>query len=78
MKPTTIYLHIGHGKTGTTAIQSALALSADHLKHKKILYPMTAEERAKANSLKGADFVDMGLPSYGESTSQKQKNAFSI
>lgn len=37
-----------------------------------------AEEKAKASSLKGADFVDMGLPSYGESTSQKQKNAFSI
>jgi len=35
-----VYLHIGHGKTGTSYIQSSLALSRERLIEKGIQYPI--------------------------------------
>ena len=45
---TKLFLHIGHGKTGTSAIQSALAMATKELLSNKILYPIEAIEREKA------------------------------
>ena len=45
---TKIILHAGHGKTGTSAIQSALAISADALLKKGIRYPIDPNERQRA------------------------------
>ncbi|MCH1458014.1 MAG: hypothetical protein L7T86_03935, partial [Synechococcus sp. MOX_bin73] len=35
-----LFLHIGHGKTGTSAIQSSLAIASDELSKKGISYPI--------------------------------------
>ena len=43
------YLHIGHGKTGTTAIQSAFAIAQEDLLRHKIEYPIPLIEREKAS-----------------------------
>ena len=45
---TKIVLHAGHGKTGTSAIQSALAISADTLLKNGINYPIDTNERQRA------------------------------
>ena len=45
---TKIVLHAGHGKTGTSAIQSALAISADALLKNGINYPIDPNERHRA------------------------------
>ena len=45
---TKIVLHAGHGKTGTSAIQSALAISADELLKSGINYPIDPIERRRA------------------------------
>ena len=45
---TKIVLHAGHGKTGTSAIQSALAISADALLKNGIHYPIDPNERQRA------------------------------
>ena len=45
---TKIVLHAGHGKTGTSAIQSALAISADALLKNGINYPIDPNERQRA------------------------------
>jgi flagellar biosynthesis GTPase FlhF len=37
-----------------------------------------AEQREQENNLKGADFVDMSLPSYGDASKGKAKSAFSL
>ena len=47
----TTYIHIGHGKTGTTAIQSALALSREKLRESGIIYPIKKEIATKAELL---------------------------
>lgn len=47
-----LYIHIGHGKTGTSAIQAALATHVDKLKQIGILYPVAEEARKEAASLK--------------------------
>lgn len=47
----TTYIHIGHGKTGTTAIQSALALSREELRASGIIYPIKKEIATKAELL---------------------------
>ena len=47
----TTYIHIGHGKTGTTAIQSALALSREELRASGIIYPIKEEIANKAEQL---------------------------
>lgn len=49
MKKTKIVLHAGHGKTGTSAIQSALAISADALLENGIYYPINPLERERAS-----------------------------
>lgn len=41
--PRAIYMHIGHGKTGSSFLQSALALSADQLRDHNICYPLAAD-----------------------------------
>lgn len=43
------YLHIGHGKTGTTAIQSAFAIAQEDLLRYQIEYPISFIEREKAS-----------------------------
>ena len=43
------YLHIGHGKTGTTAIQSAFAIAQEDLLRHEIEYPIPLIEREKAS-----------------------------
>ena len=45
---TKIVLHAGHGKTGTSAIQSALAISTDALLKNGINYPIDPNERQRA------------------------------
>jgi len=45
---TRIVLHAGHGKTGTSAIQSALAISTDALLKNGIQYPIDPNERQRA------------------------------
>ena len=50
MAKTRIVLHAGHGKTGTSAIQSALAISADALLKNGIRYPIDSNERQRATS----------------------------
>lgn len=47
-----LYIHIGHGKTGTSAIQAALAIHADRLKEAGILYPISQGARDAAAQLK--------------------------
>lgn len=44
----TLYLHVGHPKTGSSSLQSALALSADSLKDAGILYPDMTNHFARA------------------------------
>ena len=51
MPKTKLFLHIGHGKTGTSAIQSALAMAAEDLLGQQILYPIEPIEREKAARL---------------------------
>ena len=51
MKKTKLFLHIGHGKTGTSAIQSALAIASDNLRHKGINYPIDSSLRDRASRL---------------------------
>ena len=45
---TKIFLHIGHGKTGTSAVQSALAIAADKLIKSDINYPINSALQQKA------------------------------
>ena len=44
-----LYLHIGHGKTGTSATQSAFAIAQEDLLRHQIEYPITLIERKKAS-----------------------------
>ena len=48
MAKTKIVLHAGHGKIGASAIQSALAISADELLKSGINYPIDPIERRRA------------------------------
>ena len=49
MKKTKLFLHIGHGKTGTSAIQSALAIASDDLAKRGINYPIQQSLRDRAS-----------------------------
>ena len=49
--PFTTFIHIGHGKTGTSATQSALALIRKKLRALGIIYPIQEEIAAKAEQL---------------------------
>ena len=51
MKKTKLFLHIGHGKTGTSAIQSSLAIASDNLRGKGINYPIRSTLRDRASRL---------------------------
>ena len=51
MKKTKLFLHIGHGKTGTSAIQSALAIAAEDLSKIGTYYPISKSLRDKASHL---------------------------
>ncbi len=44
-----LYLHVGHGKTGSSFIQSSLSLSIDQLMRNKITYPISEKNKAKAS-----------------------------
>ena len=51
MKKTKLFLHIGHGKTGTSAIQSALAIASEELAKRGISYPIQPSLRDRASRL---------------------------
>ena len=51
VKKTKLFLHIGHGKTGTSAIQSALAIASDDLAKRGINYPIQQSLRDRASRL---------------------------
>ena len=51
MKKTKLFLHIGHGKTGTSAIQSALAIASEELAKRGINYPIQPSLRDRASRL---------------------------
>ena len=51
VKKTKLFLHIGHGKTGTSAIQSSLAIASKNLLHKGINYPIDSSLRDRASRL---------------------------
>ena len=51
MKKTKLFLHIGHGKTGTSAIQSSLAIASNDLAGQGISYPIQQSLRDRASRL---------------------------
>ncbi len=51
MKKTKLFLHIGHGKTGTSAIQSSLAIASNDLAAQGISYPIQQSLRDRASRL---------------------------
>ena len=51
MEKTQLFLHIGHGKTGTSAVQSSLAIASDELSKKGIRYPIQQSLRDQASRL---------------------------
>lgn len=51
MNKTKLFLHIGHGKTGTSAIQSSLAIASEKLAALGIEYPINAKLRDRASQL---------------------------
>ncbi|WP_114964501.1 hypothetical protein [Alkalilacustris brevis] len=54
--PDCICIHAGHGKTGSSYIQSSLALSQERLAEQGLFYPIGAEDRARA----GAGHINEG------------------
>jgi len=51
VKKTKLFLHIGHGKTGTSAIQSSLAIASNDLAEQGISYPIQQSLRDRASRL---------------------------
>ena len=51
MNKTKLFLHIGHGKTGTSAIQSSLAIASERLAALGIEYPIDTKLRDRASQL---------------------------
>ena len=51
MRKTKLFLHIGHGKTGTSAVQSSLAIASDELSKQGIRYPIQPSLRDQASRL---------------------------
>lgn len=51
MKKTKFFLHIGHGKTGTSAVQSSLAIASDDLLSQGINYPIHPSLRDRSSQL---------------------------
>lgn len=48
-RPEAVYIHIGHGKTGSSFLQSALALSATTLAQHGLFYPIQDSTAAEAH-----------------------------
>ena len=69
MAKTRIVLHAGHGKTGTSAIQSALAISADALLKNGIWYPIDSNDRQRAASFE----ITSGNWKHNPTTSLRQQ-----
>lgn len=55
--PEAIYIHIGHGKTGSSFLQSALALSTEALERNGFVYPIDEDtaEKARAGQITGGN-----------------------
>ncbi len=51
MGKTKLFLHIGHGKTGTSAVQSSLAIASEKLSKQGIRYPIQPSLRDQASQL---------------------------
>ena len=51
MKKAKLFLHIGHGKTGTSAVQSSLAIASERLLKKGINYPIHPSLRDRSSQL---------------------------
>ena len=51
VKKTKLFLHIGHGKTGTSAVQSSLAIASGKLLEKGIHYPIHPSLRDRSAQL---------------------------
>ena len=51
VRKTKVFLRIGHGKTGTSAIQSALAIASEELAKQSISYPIQRSLRDRASRL---------------------------
>lgn len=47
-QPKEILLHVGHGKTGTSFLQSVLAASSDALHFRQVCYPISNTDRERA------------------------------
>ena len=57
-----IYLHIGAGKTGTSAIQAQLAINKDVMSKNNVYYPTSnTEERAKNFKITSGNAVQLAL-----------------
>ncbi len=54
----TVYLHVGHGKTGTSFIQSAFSLSRDAMRAHGIHYPIlpVTQEKAAKGEVTGGNY----------------------
>lgn len=54
----TVYLHVGHGKTGTSFIQSAFSLSRDAMRAHGIHYPIlpATQEKAAKGEVTGGNY----------------------
>ena len=51
VKKAKLFLHIGHGKTGTSAVQSSLAIASERLLKKGINYPIHPSLRDRSSQL---------------------------
>ena len=51
VKKTKLFLHIGHGKTGTSAVQSSLAIASGKLLERGINYPIHPSLRDRSSQL---------------------------
>jgi len=75
----TTYIHIGHGKTGTSAIQSALALAKHDLRLRGIIYPVNEYTEKKAVEFKitsGNWVPDISLPEQLREAKQHYGSSF--
>ncbi|MEP2718408.1 hypothetical protein [Pseudophaeobacter sp.] len=57
----TLYLHIGHFKTGTTAIQEFLSHNPEFLKRQKLCYARSARQYAKHSDLAYSLYLAAGV-----------------
>lgn len=78
----TLYLHIGHGKTGSSYIQSALAGSVEALGNLGIEYPphqgIEAAAHGSVSSGNGRNLLTEGFRLYGERTLLSGEQLFGL